>query len=404
MRRWAATHACLAACFVLAIGAAGAGVWWQWRDRLLASYCESELESSHGDRTAELLKLLVTLRQPGMSAVVRALGARTAETRRLAERVLEDELIRCENEPPSPAVAQRLADLGQALAGNLDGLSPAARHRAGKLAMKILNLSGKSRALDQGSLIACCQRVLSVAYAKPPALPSHRAVFAMAPKVRTGQPEQHTSSSSGHGPSLGLDLAQLTPPPLARADAPGRMMPAEPRTLLPGEAKSLLASEEESRSAKRKEHVMVVGYTREIDTEADQKNAARQKARELDVIELFKQLNEPGPLAHAARTELDARGYSPRQIDVGQHLVSHDASERLRWAECLPGIRGVDARFWLLRLSHDPNLQVRRAAVGLLATDRDPEVVRRMQQIAATEADDRIREQAGRALEVFDEP
>jgi hypothetical protein len=279
--------------------------------------------------------------------------------------------------------------------------------------MRIVSLSEKAPLRDRVGVIASCQRVLNAAEDQPAPPRMHGKLLAMAPQQRPRKSEKISPVPSLQhlGPSMGLDLTQLSAPSLARADAPGRVAHAEPRMLMANEAAALVAvresSAEQQRSADRSDGVSVAAYSHQVDrvqAEEDATQDTRRKARELDVMELFVQLHDESPVAAAARTELDARGFSPRQIEVGQHLVSHDAAERLRWAEWLPGIRGVDARFWLLRLSHDSNLQVRRAAVGLLATDRDPEVVRRLQQIAVAETDDRIRNEASRALEVLDQP
>ena len=408
LRKSVTIHVCLVCCLLLAALPASAGLWWQWRDRLLAAYAENELVAASGEDAAASLKLLLTLRQPGMAAVVRALGAPKAETRELAHRVLDDELNRCDAGPPSETTAKWLSDLASALTENIDGLPPAARHRAGNLAMRVLSLSETSPAADRGRLIDSCHGVLNAIETELPSPRSHSTPLSMAPRQRRRRSEilLHAPSVRHADTSTELELAQLAAPALMRADAPGRMAHAEPRTLMTNDTTALVAKGEAASKPARGNQVTVAGYTREIDhgqAEDDARQVARQKARELDVIELFTQLNEPNPIAAAARAELDSRGFSPRQIEVSQHLVSHDAAERLRWAEWLPGIRGIDARFWLLRLSHDPNLQVRRAAVGLLATDRDPEVVRRLQQIVVVETDDRIRDLASRALEPFDE-
>jgi hypothetical protein len=405
LRKWTAIAVCLAVGLVCSIMPAATGLWWRWHDRLLAAYCEDALATAGGAEARALLQYLTTLRRPGLAVVVRALAAPETATRTLAYYTLDEKLARYETAPTSADASAWLADLAQALAENAKALPPPALHQAGKLMMRLLALSDEAPAGDRAAVVACCQGVLvAAALQRRPPKPSG-AALKMMPRHRPGRAAKLSqTSSAAHGPpSLDLDLSQLAAPTLARADSPGTSVYAEPGFFQANDAAALVSKQKPPTGGQ--DQVTVAAYTQEVDgsqAAEDQRQAARRRARELDAIELFAQLNESGPVAAASRAELDARGFSPRQVEVGQHLTSHNAAERLQWAEWLPGIRGIDARFWLLRLSHDPNAQVRRAAVGLLATDRDPEVLRRLQRVVVDETDDRIRDQASRALEQLD--
>jgi hypothetical protein len=96
--------------------------------------------------------------------------------------------------------------------------------------------------------------------------------------------------------------------------------------------------------------------------------------------------------------ELRHRGYKPRQIEIARHLTAPDPVERRRWAEALPGLRGFDAKPWLLRLSRDDEPEVRLTAVTLMATSSDPEMLRRVAEVARTDPDERVQMQATRAI------
>src|SRR6185437_1011037 len=116
--------------------------------------------------------------------------------------------------------------------------------------------------------------------------------------------------------------------------------------------------------------------------------------------ELFAELASGSAQASAvAGAELARRGFSRREIEVGKHLTSTDAEERRRWTEALPGMRGIDAKGWLLLLSRDDNAGVRRAAVTLMATSQDPQMLGRVEEVARNDADLALREQAARILE-----
>jgi hypothetical protein len=113
-------------------------------------------------------------------------------------------------------------------------------------------------------------------------------------------------------------------------------------------------------------------------------------------LELFAQLKSGD--AETAEAELTRRGYTYRQIEVGKHLASKDPEERRRWTEALPGMRGINTKDWLLLLSRDENAEVRRAAVTLMATSQDPEMLARVEEVARIDPDAAIRQQAARTL------
>jgi hypothetical protein len=384
--------------------------WTTWHQTLLARYWENELTATAGKdgRGAdEVIGRLLKLGRPGLAAVVRALGHERVD--RAAWRALDRLVTAYENGPPEEAMA-RLETVAVALADDVDGLPVASRPRAAKLAMRIVVCLQRSSAVDSGPIpafdaqrvTAACDRVLRACDSSPddvllteesPDTPATTEA-AEAPQKEHANEIVHARTVLPADHSMYLELAELAPPDLPRAAATNVV---QPRLLLSTEAKPLATNDAAGAS-----RATSVSDDRAADGgQSDPAIDAARRLREVDSLDLFARLNEPTD-AQAAAAELASRGFSPRQVDVGRHLVSRDPAERLRWAEVLPGIRGVDARFWLLRLSHDTNVQVRRSAVGLLATDRDPEVIRRLRQIAVEETDPDLRNQAGRALDILD--
>ncbi len=63
---------------------------------------------------------------------------------------------------------------------------------------------------------------------------------------------------------------------------------------------------------------------------------------------------------------------------------------------------GIDAQVWLVWLSRDENPDVRLAAMTVMATTADPNVLRRIEQMARTDADPRIQRQGERLLGMRD--
>jgi hypothetical protein len=59
---------------------------------------------------------------------------------------------------------------------------------------------------------------------------------------------------------------------------------------------------------------------------------------------------------------------------------------------------GIDAKPWLLELSYDEDSEVRGAAVTLMATSGDLELLKRVEQISRDDTDDHTRAQAAKAL------
>lgn len=112
---------------------------------------------------------------------------------------------------------------------------------------------------------------------------------------------------------------------------------------------------------------------------------------------LLGDLQEPGtPQASAAAAELHRRGFSLREIEIGKHLTSSDAAERTRYTEMLPSA-GIAVKPWLLYLSGDPDAEVRRAAVAIMATSNDPELRAKLRDLAITDPDETVRSSAAKS-------
>jgi HEAT repeat protein len=89
---------------------------------------------------------------------------------------------------------------------------------------------------------------------------------------------------------------------------------------------------------------------------------------------------------HAAQ-ELGKRGYSSRAITVLENLLDPAPDLRLRALNELVFVPGLDARPWLWRVSGDADVRVRRAAVSMLITTGDAQVLRRLRELEANETD-----------------
>jgi hypothetical protein len=119
----------------------------------------------------------------------------------------------------------------------------------------------------------------------------------------------------------------------------------------------------------------------------------------LKVREVMHKLDEADPqVVAAARVELDRRGVKGPLVELARRAADPNPAVRLQLAESLPTLNGVDARPWLLELSYDDDAAVRAAAVTLMATSGDLDLLKRVQQVSLDDPDDHTRAQAEKAL------
>lgn len=101
----------------------------------------------------------------------------------------------------------------------------------------------------------------------------------------------------------------------------------------------------------------------------------------------------------AIRAELQRRGFAEAEIELGRHLTSPDAAERLHYTQRLPSLAGASLKPWLLHLSADPDVAVRQACLAMMATNHDPAILARVRELAFTDGDENIRALAARVLD-----
>lgn len=122
--------------------------------------------------------------------------------------------------------------------------------------------------------------------------------------------------------------------------------------------------------------------------------------RELErahTLDLMRRLRTSGGDATAQiRAELVRRGFSEVHLELARRLFDPDPRARLELARRLPGLQSVDAEPWLVWLCEDEDAEVRAAAMALLATTGDPALLRRIERMAETDGDARVRRQAER--------
>lgn len=398
-KKWPLFAASLA---VAGISAALACAWLGLDDLVLARATEEELASAADDDLPDLLRKLADLGEPGNAALIRALASPRTVVARAAAQALEAELDRWSR--LSPAAAEpKLVELANRLALAAESLPAPAQACARRLAMRILRWPEPGISLDRADIILACERILN-------AKPAPKLVQASRPRRGKRMPEnqQAARAAAGHRakktrlanwPSPKLLAEQMAAPLMG---GPNPAVPlvneiAEPARFIAGDSRPLATAN-------------VLNELPDLNMASVSGAASEAEARNferLNTFDVFAKLHDEEPTAQRAARELTRRGFNARQIEVGRHLTSPDAHERHQWVEALPGIRGVEAKAWLLHLSHDQSLAVRRAAITLLATSRDPEVLRRMAEVATHETDPELRaevEVASEGLEGLSPP
>lgn len=119
---------------------------------------------------------------------------------------------------------------------------------------------------------------------------------------------------------------------------------------------------------------------------------------ESDIMTVMRALHDPAR-ATTARYKLTALGFAPNHIELARRFTASDANERVTAVRSLPSIRGIVARDWFLWASRDADAEVRRAALALMASSEQPDLMARIEEMSATDSDVDIRASARRSVE-----
>lgn len=352
---------------------------------------EDALANATDADVPELLGRLAGLGDPGSAALVRALTSPRSGVARGAAQALEAELDRW-SRLPTDVAEPKLAELARRLAIEAESMPAPAQASARRLAMRIVRwpLSGSS--LDRAEVLLACERILNA----QPVPKLVKGIPTNLPKRRPRNKQAAAQAQSSHRAKKTRLATWPRPTLLAEQMAGGGLPPsdlarpratdiAEPPRFIPGESKPLA-------DAKRSDDLSNFSAVAVTGAAASERDA--QEFDRLNTFEVFARLHDEESIARRAADQLARRGFTARQIEVGRHLTSPDAHERHQWVEALPGIREVEAKAWLLHLTRDQSVAVRRAAITLLATNRDPEVLRRMSELATQESDPELRAEA----------
>ena len=297
--------------------------------------------------------------------------------------------------------------LAASLAQHVDQYDEEKRRFAADIAGRILLSPSEGVDADRSALAFDCQAVLKAAAPQAPA--ATEAVALVQEAVTSGQiaassaasatpttitwPAQAPTRSPSVMPEAGALVERAVPstetepqpaaPPGAAAEPPA-MAKVSPDPLgVSGSSERQLAAEplleaETERSAPRFQPEEPDRQSREgpLATVAELAPApAFQPAPANPLLDLARQLHGPGAEAEAAREQLSRQGLTSVEIELAFRATHPDMAVRLQLISELPLLNAIDAKPWLLLLSHDEAADVRLAATTLMATTGDPQML-----------------------------
>lgn len=398
---------------------------WYWnRPGEIMARWQERLAALPDDRIEPELRRIAALGDRGMPVLAAAVGSTRGEVESASRGVLLDEMEHWRQLDAEQARG-RLSVLADSLVEAMPHYDRPTKRFAADLALRILHWPHGDDGPARAALVAKCEALLSAAAERrrdvaqtDEAPPSNGSATTGASRPITST----TSASRLPGGDLPLELADVTPPVARLAAKPAEEIPSavEPNPLPNGTAvKSIevatdpieddidqtpaanqprrLPSGDEARPGTRLASAQTA--IRAPDQSAAGQTASTINWNELRIRELMHKLDAGNPdLAAAARRELENRGVKGPLVELARQMADPKPAVRLQLAESLPKQAGLDARPWLLELSYDEDPSVRAAAVTLMATSGDRDLLNRVRQVALDDPDDHTRAQAEKAL------
>lgn len=401
---------------LLALAAGLRGTFFQ----LLAEHWQRQLATMPETDAGILVQRAARVGEAGIPVLVEALASPRPGVAQAGSRALLDELSRWKTLPASES-SPKLAILARALADRADRFSDDAQHDAAGLAGQILLWPLDESKADRARVIACCQRVLK-------ATRDERLPPAWTPLAAEGEGGPQAGDEAAPDPPAGgvnerlsdADPRNTGIPLPGMPGLPGGGLPselAEPELLpLDGVAARLAAARAERGPVSQQGDAKGPGrlnteldagplegspeaahgrgpslhplaYLRSAMGAPEAEPAEPIESDCLDGVETFDVMkalaNSKPAQAEEARRELERRGFTAVHFEIARQMLDRDPAMRIRLARRLPTLTSIDAAPWLLRLSEDPDPGVRQAAIGILATSGDAELLSQLERLAS---------------------
>ncbi len=374
----------------------------------LADFWRSQILEADEVDALRWMPELTRLGDPGTRVLAELIGSQHAAMSAKAQSLLAAEVDRWLELDSGPA-AERLDVLVAALAERIDTFGPIGRQFAEELVERLLRGDTAGHRLVSDTALPACQRILEAAaedhrnsrqVRRGPSAEEVEAVLAPYPIVEPAPVK--LAAPSAKAPAIEPETAvETTPAPLAEANASERVEVLSPDAEIEAMREPAPLDLEPDPLQELPELPNLRhprGGVRRTQLTQPSDNPLRPLApEETRIINWIRELKSPDPrVAQQAERRLTESGFGDRELALARRLVLRDPSEREKLAEELPRVPGIDAKIWLLWLARDERAEVRRAAIGVMATINDPELAREIQEIARRDPDRRVQEQGER--------
>lgn len=388
----------------------------RWVPEILAAHWRKSLTTVSDDRAEMLVAAAARLGRPGIPVLVEAMASPRESVAKAGRLWLDRQMKSWENVAGTES-QRNVAALAEALASEQDTYSPAARLDAARLAHRLLQWRLDGRIVDRGRVTWLCGQLLRAADYKVAQSPGHPT---SAVSADAGLEMQELAGPVASPDETAIATRRLEIPELPRVAEPrGRFgsqgdratasnvvpLPSVdqgPRSGDLADAWSMqghrLGDDPPRRSAGRiypstAERVLVPPSPEEEEAPIAE---GQVSLSDMSLSECMQRLHVPGLDSLSAETELKRRGFDPLRLSIARRVYDPDRRVRLQLVRDLPGIPGIGATEWLIKMAADEDEEVRLAAISLLATVNDPTVLDRVESMARRDRAERIRMQAER--------
>jgi HEAT repeats len=397
---------------LLALGIGTASLWLVGTsqfDRLLAWKWRCQIDAADDREAIAQVGRIASLGEAGMPELVGLLGSQRLCVVEAVRQALNEQMLQWSDLDPLTCDHRKLV-LAHALADQIAKFSPDARCVASDFALRILGATHGNEASDAEIIFACDQVLRASALERRGRLLARRATAVLGGENKeSAQYEQNRAPRLASLPGGNLLPGGVESPALSAEEPeeqPGRAIDEDPRAMasneparLPDSGASRIAPDGET-DTELAEAAATIEHNAKVDnSDATEEDASREAAAELRWM--FALRSADPNRRQRAEEELRAIGFEALQLELARQLTDPDPKVRRELAESLPSMPGIDARTWLVWLSRDRTADVRLAAMTVMATMGDPNTLRRIEQMARTDADPRIQRQGEQLLKVL---
>ncbi len=378
-----------------------------------AHYWRQQLAVAADDGVQMIIRKIGQLDKAGIPILAQSLGSDRACVAWAAKQELW-RLLENWRYFPAKECTSRLQILAEALAQEVDHFSPAGRSDAAELATRILVRPLEGRGVDSYKLLTATEKVLrSGADIKGKSIRPHAdAPLPLAQLEKDHLPADSPILLSEGRETNGGPSARLRPLPEADAQA---NQPSLLDHTTAGDTSSIVtrlpqvsripdhdeASVESSTTAKQDRQSASADRIRPTSFVGPEENERRLSVMlaAKDALDLLQELNDNNETkATQAEAELIRRGFTAAQLAVVGRLFDPNPAIRKELVRQLPNLEDINTVPWLLRLARDQDVEVRLAAITVLATSSDPAVLDQLEAIIQSDSDSTVRRIADRIV------